>query len=340
MKEYFRQRFIDELNDEGDITIRTKIWKRSEILEMAGDQIYNGLLVDWVEAQCSNARDQTAEFLTENRCLDRFEALFDRYRQGAVIPFIGAGMSCASGHKPWGEFLISLLTDVQDEIPDVDSLLNDFRYEEAAQRVHDILGADNFSHEIKERLGRHKKKIAGSVQLLPMIFPKLVVTTNFDYVLDNVYKQANLPFSDSVSGVYLADAVNKITDDPHCLLRLHGEAEVSHGRILTINEYDQYYKNNKVLSDLIAALTGTASLLFMGCSLNSDRTVSALKHMKEVSSINRPPHYAFLPEPEPQDRAERSDFLGQAGIRPIYYPPSDHDAMLEGLLIALKDDII
>lgn len=49
METYFRQRFIDELNEEGDIEIRTKVWRRSEILEMAGDEVFNGLLVDWVE---------------------------------------------------------------------------------------------------------------------------------------------------------------------------------------------------------------------------------------------------------------------------------------------------
>lgn len=339
MEEYFRQRFIDELNDEGDIVIRTRVWKRSEILDLAGDQIHNGLLVDWVGAQRINASDQVEEFLHENGCLDRFQTLVHCCRKGTVIPFVGAGMSCASGHKPWGKFLLSLLTDVQERIPEVNALLADSRYEDAAQMVYEALGSDNFSQEIKEKLGRHKTLVSGPVQLLPLIFDKLVVTTNFDYVLFNAYKNAGLPFSDSISGVYLRDAVGKITEDPHCLLRLHGEAEISHGRVLTANEYCQAYVNDNALSEVIGSFSGTASFLFMGCSLTSDKTISALKKLKESSSINRPPHYAFLPEPESQDRAERNNFLGQVGIRPIYYPLGDHDAMLEALLIALKEGI-
>lgn len=340
MEEYFRQRFIDELNDEGDIVIRTWVWKRSEILELVGNQIYNGLLVDWVEAQRANICDETEEFLKANGCFDRFEALVSRCQQGAVIPFVGAGMSCASGHRPWAEFLVSLLTDAQERIPDLNTLLSDFCYEDAAQMVHDILGADNFSHEIKERLGRHKARVSGPVQLLPMIFDKLVVTTNFDYVLPNAYKQSGVPFSDSISGINLRDVMHKIAEDPHCLLRLHGEAEISHGRVLTASEYDHAYGNSRVLSEVIGSFTGTASFLFMGCSLTSDRTINALIELKENSSINLPPHYAFLPEPDPQARAQRSEFLGRAGIRPIYYPLGDHDAMLEGLLITLKERII
>lgn len=339
MEEYFRQRFIDELNDEGDIIIRTRVWKRSEILELAGDQIYNGLLVDWVEAQRINACDQVEEFLQENGCIDRFEALVHLCKRGAVIPFVGAGMSCASGHKLWGDFLISLLTDAQEWVPEVDALLKHYRYEDAAQLVHDILGEGNFAHEIKERLGRHKIKSDGPVQILPMVFEKLVVTTNFDYVLPNAYKKAGLGFSDSISGIYLSEAINKIADEPHCLLRLHGEAEMNHGRILTANEYDKAYKDSKLLSEVIYSFAGTASFLFMGCSLTGDRTIDALRELRKNSSINRPPHYAFLPEPEPQDRAQRSEFLGEAGIRPIYYPSGDHDAMLESLLIALKEGI-
>lgn len=339
IEEYFRQRFIDELNDEGDIIIRTRVWKRSEILELAGQQIYNALLVDWVASQKVNACDQTEEFLQENGCLDRFETLISRCRDGAVIPFVGAGMSYASGHKLWGEFLISLLAEAPKKIPEAEALLRKFLYEEAAQLVHDVIGADNLSHEIREKLGFHKEKVDGPIQILPNIFDKLVITTNFDYVLDNVYKNAKMAFSESISGIYLRDSVIKISKDPHCLLRLHGEAEVSHGRVLTAAEYNEAYKDSSVLAEVMGSFAGTASFLFLGCSLESDRTIQALRVLKENSSVNRPPHYAFLPEPKPQDRAERSEFLGQAGIRPIYYPAGDHDSMLEGLLLALKEGI-
>ena len=337
MEEYFRQRFIEELNDEGDIVIRTKVWKRSEILDLAGEQVFNGLLVDWVAAQRVNARDMAEEFLQENGCLDHFKALIHRHRQGAVIPFVGAGMSCASGHRLWGDFLKSLLTDARDRIPEVDELLHANRYEDAAQAVHDILGGGILAQEIKAKLGLHHEKVEGPVRLLPLIFEKLVVTTNFDYVVWNAYKSRKIPFTHTFSGADIRNAPDRIGQEPHCLLRLHGEAESSQGRVLTANEYAEIYADDGVLAELIGAVSGTGSFLFLGCSLTEDRTVQALKRLNKRSAINRAPHYAFLPQPEDSDRLARRGFLDEAGIQPIYYPQGDHDLLIESLLIALLD---
>ncbi|WP_158266364.1 SIR2 family NAD-dependent protein deacylase [Allosphingosinicella deserti] len=334
-----RQRFIDELNEEGDIEIRTKVWRRSEILEMAGDDVFNGLLVDWVSAQRTNARDQVEEFLSDNGCLDRFKELIHRHRQGAVVPFVGAGMSCASGHRPWGDFLKSLLADARNRVADIEALLAGGRYEDAAQAVHDILGAQVFSQEIRSKLGAHCDKVAGPVQLLPMLFSDHVVTTNLDYVLINVYRLANTPFTNSFVGSALRDAPGRIGNEPHSLLRLHGEAEATHGRVLTTAEYNETYTEKRTLAELIGTIAAGRSFLFLGCSLTEDRTVRALKELNGKAAVGHAPHYAFLPQPADADRLARRGFLAEAGIHPIYYPKGDHDQMVESLLIAMIEGI-
>lgn len=339
METYFRQRFIDELNEEGDIEIRTKVWRRSEILEMAGDEVFNGLLVDWVSAQRTNVRDQVEEFLQENGCLDRFKALVYRHRQGAVIPFVGAGMSCASGHRPWGDFLKSLLADAKNRIPEIEALLQANRYEDAAQAVHDILGSKIFTREICEKLGDRKDPVAGPVALLPQLFNQEVVTTNFDYVLTNTYAGAKAPFTNTFSGAALREAPGRIGNDPHCLLRLHGEAETDNGRVLTAAEYDATYTQERTLAEVIGAISVTRSFLFLGCSLTEDRTVEALKQLNAKAAVGHAPHFAFLPQPEDEERLARREFLADAGIHPIYYPRGDHDLMVESLLIALMEGI-
>ena len=339
MESYLRQRFIDELNEEGDIEIRTKVWRRSQILEMAGDEVFNGLLVDWVSAQRTNARDQVEEYLTDNGCLDRFKELIHRHRQGAVIPFVGAGMSCASGHRPWGEFLKSLLADARNRVADIEALLANGRYEEAAQAVHDILGAQVFAQEIRSKLGAHYDRATGPVQLLPMLFTDQVVTTNLDYVLINAYKLVNAPFTNTFSGSALRDAPGRIGNEPHCLLRLHGEAEASHGRVLTAAEYDATYTQDRTLAELIGTIAAGRSFLFLGCSLTEDRTVQALKALNGKAAVGHAPHFAFLPQPADDDRLARRGFLADAGIHPIYYPKGDHDQMVESLLIAMIEGI-
>ncbi|MXP44850.1 SIR2 family NAD-dependent protein deacylase [Allopontixanthobacter sediminis] len=338
MEEYFRQRFIDELNEEGDIEIRTKVWSRAEVLAKMDQDIFNGLLVDWVAAERANACDQVMEFLDENGCRDRLEALIHRIKQGAVIPFVGAGMSCASGHRLWGDFLKSLLADAPDRVQEIDAFLVAAQYEEAAQAVHDILGPVVLAEEVFAKLGSHKRRVDGPVQLLPRIFGQEVVTTNFDYVLTHAYHIAGIPFANTFSGAALRDAPGRIGNEPHCLLRLHGEADTAHGRVLTSQEYSATYTEQRTLAEVINAITGTKSLLFLGCSLTDDRTVEALKHLHANAPVGRPLHYAFLPLPE-NDRQQRREFLAEAGIHPIYYPTDAHDQMIEQLLITLLEGV-
>jgi len=339
METYFKQRFIDELNEEGDIEIRTKVWRRSEILEMAGDDVFNGLLVDWIASERANAADRVEEFLTENGCIDRFKELVHRLRQGAVLPFVGAGMSCASGFRTWGNFLISLLADARDRVPEIENLLQQDRYEDAAQAVHDILGPKVFSQEIREKLGPHHRRAVGPICLLPQLFDQEVVTTNLDYVLPNVYRGASRPFTNTFSGAALRDAPGRIANDRHCLLRLHGEAETENGRVLTADEYNATYTADRTLAEVMNAVSATRSFLFLGCSLTEDRTVDALKHLNAQAAIGLAPHFAFLPQPEDEGRLARRGFLAEAGIHPIYYPAGDHDFMIESLLIALMEGV-
>jgi hypothetical protein len=201
------------------------------------------------------------------------------------------------------------------------------------------LGSKIFTREICEKLGDRKDPVAGPVTLLPQLFNQEVVTTNFDYVLTNTYAGADAPFSNTFSGAALRDAPGRIGNDPHCLLRLHGEAETDNGRVLTAAEYDVTYSKDRTLAEVIGAISGTRSFLFLGCSLTEDRTVEALKQLNAKAAVGHAPHFAFLPQPEEEERLARRAFLADAGIHPIYYPRGDHDLMVEGLLIALMEGI-
>jgi hypothetical protein len=112
--EYFRQRFIDELNDGGPVEISGFTWPSAEVFETMAKHDYEVTFTDWVEDQKQQAKVRAREFLTETRCLERFHALNSRFRNGNVLPVVGAGLSLASGFKPWGAFLLSLLADAKN----------------------------------------------------------------------------------------------------------------------------------------------------------------------------------------------------------------------------------
>ncbi|MFS2110446.1 SIR2 family protein [Sphingomonas sp. Sphisp140] len=335
---YFRQRFIDALNEEGDIEVAGQVWTRHQVLETmdaaAERDVFNG----WVDEQKIAAKDRCHDFLRDYGCLQRFQAMMARHRNGFVLPFVGAGMSLASGFRLWGDFLTQLMADFPEALPDVQAHLALYEYEEAAERVLQTLGAGVLAEEISNQMGDHlPAALAGPVQLFPALFRTEVFTTNFDYVLDRAYGNADAGFAREFKGSELRQAAQRMANDPHCLLRLHGEGATAEDRVLTLSEYNAAYAENAGLRGALTSLIGTKSLLFMGCSLNTDRTFQALREIRDAANGEAVRHYAFLPFPGEARRATRRIALGEAEIHPIYYPPEDHDAGIEDLLITMME---
>lgn len=335
--EYFRQRFIDELNDEGPVKIRTFEWPSVDVFKAMAPELYDAHFVDWLGAAKEAAKDRAREFLTDSACLDRFNRLSQQCENQRVMPFVGAGLSRSTGFPLWGDFLVSLTADFAACRPDLEALLAAYRYEEAAQLMRDRMGNDIFDEAVQNTFGHRRKAISGPIQLLPQIFRRGAITTNFDYLLDRVYEEEGARFDVVLAGAYLQGAPRRIGDHPHCLLRLHGEADTAIGRVLTCAEYEANYGVEGSYREILRATINSSSLLFMGCSLSIDRTISALIELKAAAQVETPRHYAFLPLTEGLDREARRAELGKADIHPIWYPPENHDQSIEDLLIALME---
>lgn len=335
--EYFRQKYHEFINDNGPVEIAGFNWENAEVFQTMAPHDYEATFTAFVQDQILAAKERVGEFLDETQCLDRFRLLCARKQNGHVLPFIGAGMSIASGYRPWGVFLLSLLADAPQIRTDVEGMLGRGEYEEAAQLVHDTLQPHVLAEEIANQLGRHRRNAFGPVCLLPRLFENEVLTTNFDYVLTHIYQREEMPFSNEFCGVRLREARQRIGNEPHCLLRIHGEADAHEGRVLTRNEYEAAYNEGVTLTNILGALIGARSLLFMGSSLQSDRTYSALCDIRAQNADAPVRHYAFLPLPAENDRAARRAFLAEAEIHPIYYPADDHDQYIEDLLITLME---
>ena len=335
--EYFRQRFIDELNDEGPVAIRNFQWPNVDVFEAVAPDDFKAHFVDWLGTAKEAARERAKKFLTENGCLPRFNRLSEQCELQRVMPFVGAGLSRSTGFPLWRDFLLSLTDDFAACRADLEAHLATWRYEEAAQLMRDRMGNDIFDEALQNTFGHRRKAISGPIQLLPMIFKSGVITTNFDYTLDRVYDDAGCRFNIMLAGDGLREAPRRIGDHPHCLLRLHGEADTNIGRVLTQLEYEASYGVEGSYRDILRATINATSLLFLGCSLNIDRTISALVELKAAARVATPRHYAFLPLTEGLDREARRAELGAADIHPIWYPPEDHDQAIEDLLVSLME---
>lgn len=335
--EYFRQRFVDELNEEGPVTVRVFEWPPSNVLQTMSPVDYDRHFVDWVAEQKEEAKERARGALDSFGCFDRFNRLHTQLERQSVIPFVGAGLSKPMGFPLWGSFLEGLTADYPAALDQVKDYVAAYRYEEAAQCLLDRMGEDVFSEAIQSTFGSRHKTLKGPVQLLPFIFTRGCFTTNFDYVLDRVYEDNGHNFKAEFSGARLKEAPRRLADESHCILRLHGEAESGHGRVLTQTEYAATYGQEGIYKDLFRTIISNCSLLFLGCSLSADRTFQALRDIKRSAVVETPRHYAFLPLYETTDREARRRELGEADIHPIWYSPDDHDQAIEDLLISLLE---
>lgn len=260
-----------------------------------------------------------------------------------IIPFVGAGLSIPFGFPSWGSFLTNQAKKAGIE-EKINKRLEEGEYEEAAQDLLEARRYRAFHDAISNTFGRHHlkgKKLKGPVTLLPILASGPVITTNFDHVLEKIFEQAGNPFEREIWGANAAMAHQAIVKNKRFLLKIHGDAEDSSSRILTKSDYAKHYCGHDgssidfklPLPGLLHRMLLGKALLFLGCSLNMDRTIGVLHKV----STNNPEiaHYAIVEHPIPKEHFhERSRFLSDHNIRPIWYPNGRHD-LIEPLLAYL-----
>ena len=256
------------------------------------------------------------------------------------MPFVGAGMSMASGFPSWSDLLERMCADSPLVQAAVDGHTDNGRFEEAAQAVADFLGPNQFHADLEAEIGFNGYEIQGPVKLLPYSFSAGCITTNLDNVLERVFRESTNRFDQEVWGENLREQQGYLNPDENKLFKLHGTATARAGRIITRDEYQNTYDNNISLSQVLAAIVANRSLLFLRCSLTVDRTIRALSDICANSQVNPPSHFAFLPLTPDTDRESRRTELARANIAPIWYPcenRDDHEAHIEDLLICLAE---
>lgn len=340
MKSYFEGRIVEELDSEGEVSIAGRTWPNSHVFENVEPDEFRAYVDERFEQKKVLAKERAVDFLTETGCLQRFELLCDKKNRQLVMPFVGAGMSAASGFPLWSKFLLRLCNDSAALHAEVTDYLAQGLFEEAAQAVADLFGVDALHGDIEAQLGRPGYTVQGAVQLLPHSFSNGCITTNLDNVLERSYRENAERFDSEIWGENLREQPGFLSPDENNLFKLHGTATARNGRVVTRDEYQNTYDNNVSLSQVLAAIVSNRHLLFLGCSLSVDRTVQALVDIRQAAALATPQHFAFLPLTEQTNREERRLQLTDANITPIWYPCNDvmdHEQKIEDLLVCLAE---
>jgi hypothetical protein len=336
--EFWRPKYHEYLNSEGDVDIIGSTFQRSRILKELEPETYQLSFEDWVEERKSNLRDVASQVLAAHDNARRFEALKKACSSRNVVPFLGAGLSMSSGYPGWTKFLWDLQGESHVKADDLESLLNVGDYEGAAQLLHDDLGPALFNKQLQECFDRNSIA-TGAINLFPLVFPDAnVITTNFDKLLEYAFSGQSQGFDQVVLGSNLGEALRILNAGGRYLLKLHGSCETVANRVLLRDEYAQAYGDAGVVGRFFTRFLFGKSLLFVGCSLLTDRTLRTMEQVVASEGAHTvPQHYAFLELKDGVDRVERKKALAKANIFPIWYPEGEHDESIEALLLALME---
>lgn len=273
----------------------------------------------------------------------RFDQLCDKLMAKDVVPFIGAGMSQPGGFPTWKQHLQEQWRTAGLALAEVEELLAEGRYEEIVDQIEQRRGADVFAQELRDAFGRNGS-IPGTGYLIAELFHDTLITTNYDRLIEQSFDRGD---PEPIEVLTPATISKRPEQGKVTIIKLHGTIGTPGSCILSKNQYDAAYGLGEI--DLGRAIPKAldyyfrnSSLLFLGCSLNQDRTIQVFKAIKahaKATGADLPQHFSV--EQCPADEAAlaaRNVYLLRLGITPIWFPAGQFD-YVEGILRLARNEL-
>ncbi len=251
-------------------------------------------------------------------------------------PFVGAGLSVPWKLLDWWSFLQTEASRLGIS-ETVDAALRANDYEVAAELIDHRLTScgqrQGITASVRHTYGKDvdgSAHLDGPIHALPALARGVVITTNFDRVLESVFSFHGRPLF-PIWGARARTVMDSISADSPVLLKLHGDALHAEERVLTRQEYARHYGSkvasrftfDEPLPVLLQVLFSSKPVLFVGCSLNSDRTMDVLS---KVAASTRTACFAVMARQREHDRqAELQARLERFGVAPLWFPPGAFD---------------
>lgn len=332
---FFEKQLEFRQDNEGNIVIGDTVFSPVAILRKDEDayknEFLNWLNEKWLPEQHEIIEEILAFHSNRKRYIDLCAAL----KNGYLIPFVGSGMSIPTGLLSWSDFLRDLRNHSLMTEEALEDLLSEWKYEDAAEQLAAAMPERLFDECIEHKLRiDDPDKICGAVIFLPHIFNNLVLTTNLDDLLELLYDIRGCQFSHILRGFEISKYRQIRANSERMLLKFHGDCRKREGRVLGRTEYDITYASNSPVREELSMIYRNNSLLFIGCSLNPDRTVGLLGEVAKFDQ-GMPKHYAFLQHSNNSKLLQQREyFLINHDIFPIWYS-GDHDESIQALLVGM-----
>lgn len=279
------------------------------------------------------------------RNLRRFDQFVDRLEAGDVVPFIGAGLSKAGGFPTWEDHLRSQGRTAGIGAAHIEELLARGEYETVIAEIEASRGRDVFIQEVRDVFSK-TGTITDTTLLVTELFTDTVFTTNYDRLIEQAFDTGAKNAFQVINGL---NALTEPDTDRVSIIKLHGDIKTPRQCILSKNQYDQAYGNGGIdlglpIPKLLEYYYKNSSLLFLGCSLNNDRTVQVFRSIKheiqqKYGDIVIPQHFAIEQAPETEKEfSDRNAYLLGLGITGIWFQ-KDQFEYVEGMLRLARNEL-
>jgi len=339
-KEYEAERDFNSLIDEdGPVKIGRLEFPKSKALFLLDRAGYYDEQESWVNKSLQDRHAECLELLKTNGHLPPFRELIDSVARQRIVPFVGAGLSEPLGMPLWGSALRLLHDRIHNpNDPAIATLIDEGKYLDAAELLADQnrIVAENYI-----RTTYRVQKVLGALKLVPRIASGCIVTTNFDDAIEEVFKLEDIRFDAYMHGRQQHNFFSRLVRGQRCLLKLHGDADDPQTYVFTRTQYIQAYENplnfQCPLPKALRQIYISNSLLFLGCSLEQDKTLDLFREVRQQAGYEIPHHFAFVEAPGiAANKLKKETTLLELNIQPIWYPSGEHD-YVERLLSLVID---
>lgn len=259
---------------------------------------------------------------------ERFEQLEKCLIEKNVVPFVGAGLSVEGGFPSWKAHLEQQGRTAGINEAHINALLENGQYEDVIQEIERVRNRETFIQEIKDAFSK-RGNLTDTTLRLSELFTDTIITTNYDHLIEQAFDTG------AENTIQLID-IGNITEQPEqnktTIIKLHGDINTPARCILGKNQYDEAYGNDELdlerpIPKLLSFHYRTSNLLFLGCSLNQDRTMQVFQAVKDkIGDVDRPQHFSLESMPESEEElVQRNTYLLSFGITPIWFPHKSYD---------------
>ncbi|HWA35639.1 MAG TPA: SIR2 family protein [Cyclobacteriaceae bacterium] len=272
---------------------------------------------------------------------ERFEQLVIRILENQVIPFIGAGISVSAGFPTWKDHLRHQGRTAGIENQHIQDLLSKGEFENVIHEIETIRGREVFVQEIRDAFSK-TPRLDDLTLRITELFQDTLITTNYDRTIETAFDTGRKGEMQIISG---SDALQSPGLTRTTIYKIHGSIDKPASCIISKNQYDAAYGTKQVdlakpIPKLLSYHYRTSSYLFLGCSLNNDRTMQVFKQIKEeIGDTDRPQHFAIEQAPETEkELSDRNAYLLRYGIVAIWFERSSYE-LVESLLRHLRNEV-